>query len=254
MARLVVNDIWMTHMTPTVNVTALIPAAGQGIRMGHQTPKQFLPLGAYPLIVHSLRTMQTLPAIREILLMVPAGVETEWREMIVDTYGITKVTHVLTGGATRQDSVSNGLKKVLPGTDIVVIHDGVRPFATQSMFEGCIQAATEADGAIVAMKVQDTTKRVSEDGVIQETIDRNGLWAAQTPQAFRYEVLVAALDHARINHIQMTDEASLVERLGYTVKVHEGSSENLKVTTPQDLTFAELFLHWRETGQLAVSS
>ena len=240
-------------MIATVKVAALIPAAGRGLRMGHQTPKQFLTLGSCPLIVHSLRTMQGVPAIREILLMVPAGAEREWRETIVDTYGLTKTAQVLAGGATRQDSVSIGLKKVSSGTDIVVIHDGVRPFATQEMFESCIQTATEVDGAIVAMKVQDTVKRVSEDGVIEETIDRNGLWTAQTPQAFQYEVLVAALDRARTDRIQMTDEAALVERLGYTVKVHAGSSENLKLTTPQDLALAEVFLHWRETGQPTAS-
>ena len=221
--------------------------------MGHQLPKQFLPLGAYPLIVHTLRTIQAIPAIREVIVVVPAGAEREWRETIVDSYGLTKVAHVLTGGPTRQDSVSQGLANVSPGTDIVVIHDGVRPFATPKMFEHCIQAATEVDGAIVAMKVQDTTKRVSEDGMIRETIDRKGLWTAQTPQAFRYDVLVNALDHARTNHIQMTDEAALVERLGYKVKVHEGSSDNMKITTPQDLAFAESFLHWRETKQTAVT-
>jgi 2-C-methyl-D-erythritol 4-phosphate cytidylyltransferase len=222
--------------------------------MGRQTPKQFLPLGACPLIVHSLRTIQAVQAIREILLMVPAGTESDWWETIVDTYEITKVAQVLPGGSTRQDSVSNGLKHVASGTDIVVIHDGVRPFATQGMFESCIQTATEVGGAIIAMKVHDTTKRVSEDGVIKETVDRNGLWAAQTPQAFRYDALVAALDRAHTDHIQMTDEAALVERLGYTVKVCDGSSENLKITTPQDLALAEVFLHWRKTGQSTASS
>lgn len=240
-------------MTAAVNVSALIPAAGRGIRMGHQTPKQFLPLGSCPLIVHSLRTMQVNLSIREILLMVPDGAEHEWRETIVNTYELTKVTQVLPGGPTRQDSVAIGLKHVASGTDIVVIHDGVRPFATQAMFDGCIRTATEADGAIVAMKIQDTIKRVSEDGVIKETIDRNGLWAAQTPQAFRYDVLVTALDRARTDHIQMTDEAALLERLGYTVKIHEGSSDNLKITTPQDLALAEVFLQRRENGQPTAS-
>jgi 2-C-methyl-D-erythritol 4-phosphate cytidylyltransferase len=222
--------------------------------MGHETPKQFLPLGGCPLIVHSLRTIQALSAIREILLMVPPGAEREWRETIVELYGLTKVARVVAGGSTRQDSVSNGLQNVSAGTNIVVIHDGVRPFATPSMFESCIQTATEVDGAIVAVKVHDTTKRVSDDGVIQETIDRNGLWAAQTPQAFRYDVLVAALDRARADHIQMTDEAALVERLGYTVKVHEGCGENIKITTPQDLAIADAFLRWRETGQPAAAT
>ncbi len=240
-------------MDAAINVAALIPAAGRGLRMGNQTPKQFLTLGTCPLIVHSLRTMQAIPAIREILLMVPAGAERQWSKTIVDTYGITKVTQVIEGGATRQDSVSNGLTHVSSGTDIVVIHDGVRPFATQDMFDGCIQTAAEADGAIVAMKIHDTVKRVSENGVIKETIDRNGLWAAQTPQAFRYDALVAALDRARTDHIQVTDEAALLERLGYTIKIHEGSSANLKITTPHDLAIAEVFLQWRNAGQPAVS-
>ena len=236
-----------------MNVVALIPAAGRSLRMRHNTPKQFLPLGGCPLIVHSLRTIQAVPSIREILLMVPEGTENEWRETIVVTHGLTKVTQVLTGGSTRQDSVSNGLKQVAPNTDIVVIHDGVRPFATQKMFEHCIQTATEVDGGIIAMKVHDTAKRVSDGGVIKETIDRNGLWAAQTPQAFRYDVLSAALERARLDHVQMTDEASLVERLGYTVKVHEGSTENLKITTPRDLAFAEVVLHWRTNAQPAAT-
>ena len=236
-------------MTPELNVAALIPAAGRGLRMGGQTPKQFLMLGEWPLIVHSLRTIHAVSAIREVLLMVPEGLEGDWSEKIVHTYGLAKVARVFTGGATRQDSVSNGLDQVLPGTDVVVIHDGVRPFATQTMFEHCIQTAAEIGGAIMAMKVQDTTKRVSDDGVVKETIDRDGLWAAQTPQAFRYDVLVAALEDARADGIQMTDEASLVERLGYTVQVHESTSENLKITTPQDLALAEVLLHRRETRQ-----
>ncbi len=240
-------------MAPVGNVTALVPAAGRGLRMGHQTPKQFLALGTWPLIVHALRTIQAVPTIQKIIVVVPAEAAREWHASIKDSYGLTKVTHVLPGGPTRQDSVSRGLANVSPETDIVVIHDGVRPFATQRMFESCIQATTTVDGAIIAMKVQDTAKRVAEDGVIRKTIDRNGLWTAQTPQAFRYDVLVTALKHARTNHIQMTDEAALVERLNYTVKVIEGSSDNMKVTTPQDLAFAERFLHWRETEQDTVS-
>ena len=241
-------------MTAKANVAALIAAAGQGIRMGHRIPKQFLALGACPIIVHSLRTVQAVPAIRDILLIVPAGVENEWRDAIAaDIYGLRKVAHVLTGGPTRQDSVANGLSNVAPDTDIVVIHDGVRPLATQEMFERCIQTATEADGAVVAVKVHETTKRVSDDGVIQETIDRDGLWVAQTPQAFRRRVLSAAIERARIDGVRTTDEAALVERLGYTVKVHEGSSENLKITTPQDLVLAEALLQWRTTGQPTAS-
>ena len=112
-------------MAAAVNVTALIAAAGRGLRMGHRTPKQFLALGSCPLVVHSLRTIQAIPTIREILLMVPAEAEHEWRETIVDAYGLTKVTRVLRGGSTRQDSVSTGLKHVASGADIVVIHDGV---------------------------------------------------------------------------------------------------------------------------------
>ncbi len=240
--------------TTSANVAALIPAAGKGLRMGNQTPKQFLSLGSYPVIVHSLRTIHSIPSIREILLMVPAGMEDEWREEIVSTYGLDKVTHVLAGGVTRQDSVSNGLSKVAPETNIVLIHDGVRPFATQEMFEACIKMAEDVDGGIVAMKIQDTTKRVSEDGIIQETIERNGLWAAQTPQAFRHNVLVTALEYAHREKIQMTDEASLVERLGYTVKIHESSTENPKITTPKDLALAEALLYWQKNTHFSETS
>ena len=209
--------------------------------MGYQTPKQFLPLGSCPLIVHSLRTIQAVPAIREILLMVPAGAEREWRETIVDNYEITKVAQVLPGGPTRQDSVSTGLKHVASGTDIVVIHDAVRPFVSAELLMACIEGARQRGAAIAAVPVQDTLKRVTGD-LIMATVDRRGLWIAQTPQAFRLPLLREAHRRAAEVGCDATDDAALVEWAGGTVQLVPGDPANVKITRPTDLRYAERLL------------
>ncbi len=229
-------------MTDPPHVTALVPAAGHGVRMGSNIPKQFLTLGLAPLIIHTLRTMEATPGIRDIIVMIPQNSEPKGLEVLVNTYELTKVTNIIEGGNTRQDSVSLGLQAASLDTDIIVIHDGVRPFATPEMFEHCIRAAQDVEGAIIATKIQDTVKRVSQEGTIKETVDRTSLWAAQTPQVFQYRALQEALRCAYTDGVQMTDEAGLLERLGYTIKVVEGTSHNLKITTPKDLALAELLL------------
>ncbi len=224
------------------SVVAVIPAAGLGIRMGGNTPKQYLSLGGMPLLVYSLKIFQDLDGIREIILSVPASdLEYCWRE-IVKPFGLEKVTQVVAGGLRRQDSVRNGLEAISDQPDGVLVHDGVRPFIDQRIVRNVIDCAGQTGAAVVAMPIHDTVKRVNHSGIIQETLKREELWQIQTPQVFRYDWLVEAHQQAELHQWDVTDDAALIERMGYPVSVVEGSCFNIKVTQPDDLVFGEAIL------------
>ena len=229
-------------------VVALVPAAGRGLRMGGPTPKQFLSLGGEPLIVQSLRTLQGAPVIDQIVLAVPPA-DIEYCEMeIVSRHRFTKVTRVVAGGAERQDSVRRALTQVRSDTEIVLIHDAVRPFVTLRMVAEVVAAARKWGAAIIALPMRDTVKQVRTDGMIERTVDRAPLWLAQTPQAFRRDWIETAHRKAHAEGIRATDDAFLVEWLGHSVAVVEGSGENIKVTRPEDLIIGEAILASRITG------
>ena len=229
-------------------VVALVPAAGRGLRMGGSVPKQFLSLGGEPLIVQSLRILQAAPAVDQIILAVPS-VDIEYCENeIVSRHRFTKVTKVVGGGAERQDSVRYALAQVFPDTDIVLIHDAVRPFVTLRMIAEVVAAARKNGAAIIALPMRDTVKQVRTDGTIERTVDRTPLWLAQTPQAFRRDWIETAHKKAHAEGIRATDDAFLVEWLGYSVAVVEGSGENIKVTRPEDLVIGEAILASRMKG------
>ncbi|WNM56896.1 2-C-methyl-D-erythritol 4-phosphate cytidylyltransferase [Candidatus Nitrospira allomarina] len=224
------------------SVVAVIPAAGLGTRMGGNTPKQYLTLGNLPLLVYSLQVFQQLEEICEVVLSVPASDrEYCWRE-IVKPFGLEKVAKVVAGGARRQDSVRNGLAAISDRPDGVLVHDGVRPFIDQRMVRNVIDCAGKSGAAVVAMPIHDTVKRVDASGVIQETLKREELWQIQTPQVFRYDWLVEAHQQAQQHQWDVTDDAALIERMGYPVSVVEGSCFNIKVTKPDDLVFGEAIL------------
>jgi len=203
--------------------------------MGAGIPKQFLSLGGIPLLVHALRVFESVPIISEIILVVPEDDCQHCRDDIVPTYGFQKISQVIAGGRRRQDSVWKGVCATNPGTDIVVIHDGVRPFITPRMITHVVEAAQLHGAAIAAIPMRDTVKRVLSDGVIQNTLSRENLWLAQTPQAFLRELLLRAHQQGEQDGIDATDDAFLVERLGLPVAVVQGSSDNIKVTRPEDL-------------------
>ncbi len=229
-------------------MVALVPAAGRGLRMGGSVPKQFLSVGGEPLIVQSLRILQAAPVVGQIILAVPSADIEYCENEIVLRHRFTKVTKVVAGGAERQDSVRYALEQVPPDTDIVLIHDAARPFVTQRMIDDVVAVSWKEGAAIVALPMRDTVKQVRTDGMIERTVDRAPLWLAQTPQAFRRDWIEAAHRSAHAEGVQATDDAFLVEWLGYSVAVVEGSGENIKVTRPEDLVIGEAILAARTKG------
>jgi 2-C-methyl-D-erythritol 4-phosphate cytidylyltransferase len=199
-------------------------------------------LGGEPLVVHCLRILQTADTVDEIVLAVPAGDLDYCVNGLVKQHGFSKVTKVVAGGNERQDSVRHALEHVAEGTDIVLVHDAVRPFLTGQMVNDVIAMASKHGAAIIALPVRDTVKQVGSDHVIQRTVDRRPLWLAQTPQAFRREWLQEAHRKALAEAIHATDDAYLVEWLGHSVMVVEGSGENIKVTRPEDMVIGEAIL------------
>lgn len=218
---------------------ALIVAGGQGLRMQMAVRKQYLELEGRPVLQHTLMVFDRCKLIDRIILVVPPSEDSYCKKMIVEPACLSKDIRLVQGGAERQDSVYNGLVSVDPGAnEIVVIHDGVRPFVEEHHISNCIQAAQDFGASVLAVPVSDTIKHSDHNGCIDKTIDRNNLWAAQTPQAFRYNLIREAHDLAIKNHIRGTDDASLVEAQGYAIKLVQGSRNNIKITTQEDLVFA----------------
>jgi len=226
-------------------VVAVVPAAGKGLRMGGAVPKQFLSLGGEPIVVHSLRALQAAACIHDIILAVPSADLDYCRNDLVVRYGFSKVTKVVPGGKERQDSVRLGLEHVPEETEIVLVHDAVRPFVTVAMIEDVVAAARQHGGAIIALPMRDTVKQVGADHLIQRTVDRQPLWLAQTPQAFRLDWLREAHRKAKVEGVPATDDAFLFEWMGHPVVVVEGSGENIKVTRPEDMVIGEAILSSR---------
>jgi 2-C-methyl-D-erythritol 4-phosphate cytidylyltransferase len=216
--------------------------------MGHKTPKQFLTLGGLPLLVHSLRVLEASDAVSAIVLAVPKSEMDYCRQDIVSAHGFRKVQAVVEGGEERQDSVGRGLAAVGAEADIVLVHDAVRPFLTVDMIARVVAAAAKYGAAIAAIPMRDTVKRAGADGLIDETVDRKPLWLAQTPQAARRALLQEAHRKAQAEGFRGTDEAQLIERLGHRVALVDGSTENIKITRPEDLMIGEAILAGRQKG------
>ena len=214
--------------------------------MGGAIPKQFLALDGQPLVVHALRVLQASSAVHEIILAVPAAEREYCLTHIVVPHHFSKVTKVVAGGEHRQDSVRHALAEVDPETDLVLIHDAVRPFLTEQMVQQVLEQAAKCGAAIIALPLRDTVKQVGADRVIQRTVDRSPLWLAQTPQAFRRDWLDHAHQKAVREGVRATDDAHLVELLGRPVVVVEGNGENIKVTRPEDMVIGEAILAARK--------
>ncbi|OGO14321.1 MAG: 2-C-methyl-D-erythritol 4-phosphate cytidylyltransferase [Chloroflexi bacterium RBG_16_48_7] len=210
---------------------AILVAAGTSSRMG--VDKIFLPLAGKPVLAWSLQILQNSPLVSHIVVVLNAS-SLEKGKNLVTAANYDKVKTICPGGGRRQDSVKNGLEK-LGNCRWVIIHDGARPFLTNDMLSDGLTAAKETGSAIAAVPVKDTIKQVGPDLMVKNTLDRDILWAVQTPQVFKFDIISRA--HERIRE-DASDDASMVEKLGYKVKLYQGSYNNIKITTSEDITIA----------------
>ncbi len=216
--------------------TAIIVAAGASTRFGSAIPKQFQTIAGKPVLIHTLQRFEDTIDIDEIIAVVSPD-RVEFVDRLVLDYRISGLGKVVAGGATRAESVRNGLDVVDPSTEIVLVHDGARPLVTRDEIVRTIEKASEIGAACLVAEVTDTIKEI-EDGHISGTIDRTKLRRALTPQAFRYELLKRAFEGVDLSD-SVTDECYLVEKLGVKISTVEGSARNIKITKPEDLLFAE---------------
>ena len=228
-----------------MKTVAIITAAGSGKRMGE--PKQFLKIGGKPMLLRTISVFEKSGAIDEIIVVVN-------KEEIekVNKLKSKKIKQIIAGGKERQDSVFNGLSALPDDAEIVAIHDGARPFVTEEIIEEAVEEAKTSGAAVAGVPLKDTIKEIKNDKlkmtngghIILKTINRESLWAAQTPQVFRKEIILKAYAQGKDKY-QATDDAMLVEKMGEKVKMVMGSYQNLKITTPEDLIIAEGILHNR---------
>ena len=223
-----------------MKVGAIIAAAGFGRRMKADRPKQLLELNGTPIIIHTIRKFDASPAIDYIIVTALRESVEEVREL-VRSADFRKSVTVIEGGERRQDSVAAGLEHLQPATDVVAVHDGVRPFVSGEDIENVVRQAERTGAAILAVPIVETVKQVEKE-LVESTLTREHLVLAQTPQAFRTEVLKQAFESARKDEYYGTDESSLVERLEHPVAIVRGSERNIKITRPSDLTLARAFL------------
>ena len=222
-----------------MHALAILVAAGRGERMGAGRPKAFLGLAGQPLLLTAAQVFERAPSVDALVAVVPADEIDEARGLLAS---LRKLRAVVAGGRRRQDSVIEGLKQAPDGFDgIVLVHDAARPLVEVPLVEAVVEAATESGAALPVLGLVDTIKRV-RGGRVVETLDRSELGAAQTPQGFRMALLVEAYEAAFRDGVTLTDEAMAVERLGRPVTAVPGSARNRKITTPDDLAWAESVL------------
>jgi 2-C-methyl-D-erythritol 4-phosphate cytidylyltransferase len=224
-------------------VTAIVLAAGAGRRIGGDLSKTYLPVAGRPLVLRTLDRMFSSTLIEQVILVIGAADLERCTAMLrIDSALQNRSWTLQTGGATRQQSAKRGLEKITPDADLVVIHDGARPFASTELIDRCIDAAAIHGAAVPGLPARDTIKVVSEEHWIENTPDRNTLWEIQTPQVFQRELIVAAHEQAAKEDAEFTDDAMVVERFGKRVFVVQGERTNIKITVPEDLWFAETLI------------
>ena len=221
--------------------TAVIVAAGKGRRMGTEISKQFLPLCGKEILAHTVEKFEKAACIRDIILVTGGDALQDVRQMAQE-YGWKKIISVTEGGKERQDSVFLGLQQVPQDTEIVLIHDGVRPFVTEEILERSIAAAKETGGCVAGVPAKDTIKVCDAEGFAIATPDRSTLRQIQTPQTFRRKEILAAYEKAKADGFLGTDDASVAERGVFPVRVIMGSYRNIKITTKEDLLIGAAFL------------
>jgi 2-C-methyl-D-erythritol 4-phosphate cytidylyltransferase/2-C-methyl-D-erythritol 2,4-cyclodiphosphate synthase len=218
-----------------LKTTAIILAAGMGRRMGGDIPKQFLEMGGKPILAHTVEKFEKAQSIDRIVVVAAEADVDHVHHLITAGSGCSKPTTIVIGGKERQDSVRNGIQSIDDDTEIVIIHDGVRPFISPERIDELVGHVHEAGAVIQGIPVKDTVKEVDERGYVTNTVDRRALWLIQTPQVFLRSVLRDAFDKAYTDGFYGTDDAELVERIGRPVRMMNGSAGNIKITTPDDL-------------------
>lgn len=220
-------------------VSAVVVAAGKGKRMEREINKQYIALGGRAILAHTLQAFEDHPGIDEVVLVVGKGEESLCRQQVIEAEGFRKVQKVVTGGTERYHSVYNGIRSLGEDCDVVVVHDGARPFVTDTMINESIAGARAHGCAIVGVPVKDTIKVIDGEGFVKETPKRETLWMVQTPQTFQKSLLLRAHGEREKKNLAVTDDAMLLEALGRKVKMVRGDYENIKITTPEDLDLGE---------------
>ena len=223
------------------SIGVVIAAGGRGKRFGGSTPKQLLRLAGIPILQRSVELFESIASIEEIVVVCPSG-QVARVEKLLGRMGSRKIVTLVVGGKERQDSVWNGLNAFVGQPDIVLVHDAARPLVSRRTISSVISSTIRYQAAVVGVRVADTIKVEGGRGFYVRTLDRGKLWAVQTPQGFRFDLLMEAHKAAQRSGYQGTDEASLVERLKIPVRIVEGDSRNMKITTPEDLRLAEMLL------------
>jgi 2-C-methyl-D-erythritol 4-phosphate cytidylyltransferase/2-C-methyl-D-erythritol 2,4-cyclodiphosphate synthase len=225
-----------------MKTVVIIPAGGSGKRMRGNLSKQYMPIDGNPILALTLKVFQLSKDIDEIVLVTPEADIQMVRQMIIEPYRISKVRHILAGGKQRQDSVRNGLVVIGNDVEIVLIHDAVRPFISTGIIHMAVREAAKHGAVTVGTPVKDTVKRIDQNGWVLDTLDRQFLWMAQTPQAFKRSIIHDAHRRAYEDRFYGTDDASLVERMGFKIRMIAAFDENIKITSPEDLLIAEFLL------------
>lgn len=220
-------------------VSVIVAAAGMSNRMGSKINKQFMIIDNKPILAHTIEKFENCKYVDEIVVVSKEQEVDYCRKEIVRKYGFQKVTKIIKGGRERQDSIYNGIMALNGRTDIVLTHDGARPFVRQQSIIDGIVGALEHGACVIGVPVKDTIKVIGEKDTVHHTPNRTLLWAAQTPQCFRIELLKEGYEYAITEGIMGTDDSSLVEKKGYPVKMIMGTYDNIKITTPEDLVVAE---------------
>jgi 2-C-methyl-D-erythritol 4-phosphate cytidylyltransferase len=221
--------------------SAVIVAAGKGTRMGPGVDKLFLEVAGRPVIAHTWQRFNDAACIDEIILVVRDGMQSAFAEL-AQQFKLVKPHRLVVGGAERQDSVWNGLEALSSAARIVAIQDGARPCTSEELIAATIKAARESGAAVAAQPVTDTIKETADGKTIARNVDRSKLWAVQTPQTFRVDVIRRALSEVRARQVQVTDDTAACEVIGQPVRLVTSAAPNPKVTTPADLPYLEMLL------------
>ncbi len=229
-------------MENATRTTAIIVAAGKGTRMGPNVDKLFLEIAGTPVVVHTWRRFAAANCIEEIILVVRDGMQSAFEELAGNFSLRKKPFRLVAGGKERQDSVWNGLEAVKPGTEIVAIQDAARPCTSEQLIEATINAARETGAAVAAQPITDTIKESGDGKTIERTLDRSRLWAVQTPQTFKTEVVRRALAEVRRKGLIVTDDTAACELIGQPVRLVVTPQPNPKVTRPEDLPYLAALL------------
>ena len=223
-------------------ISAIIAAAGEGKRFGGDVRKPYVQLAGRPIVLHSAERIAAADGVSELIVMVHASDAAAAREELLPLFQGLLPTKLSAGAEVRHETVRLALRLVSPDSDLVLIHDAVRPLVRRDAVERTIRRAAETGAAILASPLKPTLKRRKPDGAVESTVPREDLWGAQTPQVFRRELIIRAYEMAAREGIGATDDAQLVERLGACVSIVEGPDDNIKVTTSEDLAIAEAIL------------